>query len=87
MAVELVVIGPTTGAAYTYARGRFGDQAPDRCFVPVAPFSLSMFAHERRTGQMPSVVVLPGSEARDDWSSWESVLKTVKPMSIAFLEK
>lgn len=83
MAAELIVIGPTTGAAYSYARQLHGSKAPDRCFVPVAPFSLSQFAY--MTKSLPPVLVLPGSKDREDWTSWESVMKACKLEKVDFL--
>lgn len=87
MAAELIVIGPTTGAAYTYARQRFGAEAPERCFVPVAPFSLVQFAHGHRKAAMPRAVVLAGTMSKADWPAWESALKAAKVTDVTELDK
>jgi hypothetical protein len=86
MAAELIVIGPTTGAAYSYARKRFGDEAPEKCFVPVAPFALMQFSYGHRKDRVPPMVALPGTTGRADWAEWESAIRAAGVQTVEFVK-
>lgn len=68
-----VVIGGSSGEAYTYCRRRWGDQAPARAFVPVSSFAVVQQLHG--LAEPPHLLLLGGFWRRDDRAEWEDALR------------